>query len=141
MPKKIHTLQEKESYDFGLIGISTPENDYRISWVLNNAMGYKLVRQEDLEVFHKKLDDPQAFHQFLYYDDDTLLQYRLISNRCENGYLLEEMSNIDYLIQVSGDFDEKFIRSMVKKLNNLQEITLAFPVEPSKLKSKRKLLT
>jgi hypothetical protein len=140
MPKKIHTLLEKESYDFGLIGLSTPENDYRLSWVLNNAMSYKLVRKEDLEIYHKKLDDPQVFHQFSYFDDETLLLYRLISNRCENGYLLEEMSNIDYLIQVSGEFEEKFIAVLVKKLNALKEITLAFPVDATTLKSRKKLL-
>ena len=140
MPKKIHPLQEKESYDFGLIGLSTPENDYRISWVLNNSMGYSLARLEDMEIYHKKLDVPQAFHQFSYYDEDTLLLYRLISNRCENGYLLEEMSNIDYLFQVSGEFEEKFISGLVKKLNNLREVTLAFPVDPTTLKSRKKLL-
>ena len=140
MPKKIHTLKEKESYNFGLIGISSPENDYRISWILNNTMGYRLVKQEDLEVYHKRLEDTQAFHQFRYNDEETLLLYRLISNRCENGYLLEEMSNIDYLIQVSGEFNEKFIGVLVKKLNTLKEVTLAFPVDPATLKSRKKLL-
>ena len=46
MPRKIHTLKEKEGFDFGLIGISSPENDYRISWIINNTLGYKLARRE-----------------------------------------------------------------------------------------------
>ena len=140
MSKKIHTLKEKESYDFGLIGISSPENDYRISWILNNTMGYRLVRQEDLEVYHKRLEDPQAFHQFRYYDEETLLLYRLISNKCENGYLLEELINIDYLIQVTGDIGKGFINGMVKDLNKVVGITLAFPIDPSTLKSKKRLI-
>jgi hypothetical protein len=140
MPKKIHTLKEKETYDFGLIGISSPENDYRISWVLNKTMGFQLVRQENLEVYHKRLEDPQAFHQFQYRDEETLLLYRLISNKCENGYLLEEMTNIDYLIQVIGDMDESYIRDLIKELNKTEGITLAFPINPSTLKSKKKLI-
>jgi len=140
MPKKIHTLKEKESYDFGLIGISSPENDYRISWILNNTMGYRLVKEEDLEVYHKRLEDPQAFHQFRYNDEDTLLLYRLISNKCENGYLLEELTNIDYLIQVIGDMGKGFINEMVKSLNKVEGITLAFPIDPFTLKSKKKLI-
>ena len=140
MPKKIHTLKEKESYDFGLIGISSPENDYRISWILNNTMGYRLVKQEDLEIYHKRLEYPQAFHQFRYNDEETLLLYRLISNKCENGYLLEELTNIDYLIQVTGDMGKEFINEMVKDLNKVKGITLAFPIDPSTLKSRKKLI-
>ena len=140
MPKKIHTLKEKESYDFGLIGISSPENDYRISWILNNTLGYRLVKQEDLEVYHKRLEDPQAFHQFGYFDEETLILYRLISNKCECGYLLEEHTNIDYLIQVTGDMDKGFINEMVKALNRLDGITYAFPIDPSSLKSRKRLI-
>ena len=60
MPKKIHKLNETESYDFGLIGIASPENDYRIIWTINNAMGFNFIRQDDLEIWHKLLEDPQA---------------------------------------------------------------------------------
>ena len=140
MPKKIHKLKEKETYDFGLVGISSPENDYRLSWVLNNTLGYRLIRQEDLKVYHKRLDDHQAFPQFRYFDEKTLLLYRLISNKCENGCLLEEMCNIDYLIQVSGEMDEDFINELAKDLNALEGITLAFRIDPASLKSKKKLL-
>lgn len=140
MPKKIHILKEKENYDFGLIGISSPENDYRISWILNNAKGYRLARQEDLTIPHKRLEDPQRFHQFRYLDEETLLLFRLLSNKCENGYLLEEMPRIDYLIQVSGDLEEGFIDNLVKDLNGLEEISLAFRLEPNSLKSRKRLL-
>ena len=140
MPKRIHILQDKESYNFGLIGISTPENDYRICWILNNSFEYKLVRLENLEIYHKKLEDSQAFPQFSYYDEETLLLYRLISNRCENGYLLEEMVNIDYLIQISGEYDKNFIEKQIRNLNKMEEITIAFQIDPATLKSRKKLL-
>ena len=140
MPKKIHKLNETESYDFGLIGIASPENDYRIIWTINNTMGFSFVRQDDLEIWHKLLDDPQAFHQFRFFDEETLLSYRLITNKSENGYLLEEMTNVDYLIQIAGEFDPGYIENLVKNFNKLKEITLAFPLDPSKLKSRKKLL-
>lgn len=139
MPKKIHILKEKESYEFGLIGISSPENDYRISWILNNSKGYRLVRHEDLEVHHKRLDDLQRFHQFRYFDEEALLLYRLISNKCENGYLLEEMPKIDFLLQICGELEEGFIDALVKELNGVGEISLAFRIEPGTLKSKKRL--
>lgn len=139
MPKKIHILKEKENYEFGLIGISSPENDYRMCWILNNSQGYQLSRHEDLEVHHKRLEDNQRFHQFRYFDEETLLLYRLISNKCENGYLLEEIPRIDYLIQICGEVEEGFIDALVKKLNGLEEISLAFRIQPDTLKSRKRL--
>ncbi len=140
MPKKIHKLKEKENYDFGLVAISSPENDYRISWVLNNIMGYRLIKQENLKVYHERLDDPQEFSQFQYFDEEKLLLYRLISNKCENGNLIEEISNIDYLLQVIGEMDEGFLDTLVKDLNAVEDITLALKTDPARLKSKKKLL-
>ena len=140
MPKKIHILKEKESYDFGLIGISSPENDYRISWILNNAMGFRFVRQEDLEVPHRLLDHPQRFHQFRYFDEESMLHYRLISNKSEDGYLVGEMPGADYLILVNGELEEGYIDALVKELNGLDGISLAFPLKPDALKSRRRLL-
>jgi len=140
MSKKVHKLNDNESYDFGLIGIASPENDYRISWTINNTLGFRLVRQDDLEIWHKLLDDPQSFSQFRYNDDDSLLSYRLIANKCENGYLLEEMTNVDFLIQVMGETDRNFIDNLIKKLNALEGISLAFLLDPSILKSRKKLL-
>ena len=101
MPRKIHKLTEKKELDFALIGITSPENDYRLSWTLNNNCGLQLSKKENLEVFNKRLDDKQEFSQFQYYDDNSLVLYRLISNRSEKGYLLEEMTNVDYIFQVS----------------------------------------
>ncbi|MFC2081009.1 IPExxxVDY family protein [Bacteroidota bacterium] len=140
MSKKIHKLKQTESYDFGLVAISSPENDYRISWVLNNSFGYNLIRQEDLKVFHERLEDLQEFSQFLYFDEETLLLYRLISNKCENGYLLEEINKIDYVLQISGEMDESFLDGLVKDLNSMEDITLAIKIDPANLKSKKKLL-
>jgi hypothetical protein len=140
MSKKIHRLSEKEEYPFGLAGIASSENDYRLSWALNKTLGINLMRKEDLGIYHKRLDDEQTFSQFEYFNEETLLQYRLISNRSETGSLLEEMTNVDYLLQITGDTDEVWIDNLVKELNNIDEITLAFRIDPESLKSRKKLL-
>ena len=139
MPKKVHKLTEKEDYRFKLAGISSAENDYKLSWSLNQILGINLVRIDNLEIYHKRLDDKQAFSQFEYFDEETLLQYRLISNRSVNGYLLEEMTNLDYLLQISGEMDEGWLGLLIEKMNNIEGIILAFPLDPTKLKSRKKL--
>lgn len=140
MSKKIHKLNVNEHYDFGLIGIASPENDYRLIWAINNTMGFSFVKHSDLEIWHKLLQDPQSFPQFRFLDEETLISYRLIANKSENGYLLEEMTNIDYLIQITGEMDSGYIEKLVKNLNTLDGVTLAFPLDPTRLKSRIKLL-
>jgi hypothetical protein len=140
MPKKFHKLTEKEDYRFRLAGIASAENDYKLSWSLNQILGIKLVRMDNLEIYHKRLEDKQVFSQFEYFDEETLLQYRLISNRSANGYLLEEMTNLDYLLQISGDVDEGWLECLIQKMNKIDGIILAFPLDPTTLKSRKKLL-
>lgn len=139
MPKRIHKLTEKEEYRFLLAGISSAENDYKISWSLNQNLGINLVRINDLEIYHKRLDDIQAFSQFVYVDEETMIQYRLIANRSVNGYLLEEMTNLDYLLQITGDTDEGWMELLMAKMNRIEGIILAFPLDPNTLKSRKKL--
>ena len=138
--KKIHKLDEKEDYPFRLAGISSAENDYRLCWSLNQELGLNLVKTGNLEVFHKRLDGKQAFSQFEYNDEETLLHYRLISNRSLNGFLLEEMTNLDYLLQISGDMDTGEFDQLIEKMNGMEGIILAFPIDPLTLKSRKKLL-
>lgn len=122
-----------------LAGISSAENDYKISWSLNQNLGINLVRINDLEIYHKRLDDIQAFSQFVYVDEETMIQYRLIANRSVNGYLLEEMTNLDYLLQITGDTDEGWMELLMAKMNRIEGIILAFPLDPNTLKSRKKL--
>jgi hypothetical protein len=138
--KKIHKLTVKEDYPFRLAGISSAENDYRLCWLLNQVLGINLVKTANLEIFHKRLDGQQAFSQFEYFDEETLLQYRLISNRSINGYLLEEMTNLDYILQITGDMENSWMEKLIKKLNSTEGIILAFPIDPARLKSSKKLL-
>jgi hypothetical protein len=140
MSKKIHRLHEKEEYPFGLAGIASSENDYRLSWALNKTLGINLMRKEDLEIYHKRLDDEQTFSQFEYFNEETLLQYRLISNRSETGSLLEEMTNVDYLLQITGDTDEGWMGNLIQRMKGIDGINLAFPIDPTTLKSRKKLL-
>jgi hypothetical protein len=140
MPIKVHKLSEKEDYPFKLAGISSAENDYRLSWSLNQFLGINMVRIDNLEIYHKRLDDKQFFSQFEYFDEETLLQYRLVSNRSVNGYLMEEMTNLDYLLQISGDLDEGWMEDLIAKMNRIDGIILAFPLDPTTLKSRKKLL-
>ena len=73
-------------------------------------------------------------------DDSSLILYRLLSNRSENGNLLEELTNVDYVMQISGDLERGQTDQLVKDLNALASIRLAFKIDAAVLKSVHKLI-
>lgn len=140
MTKKSHKLIIKDDFRFLLIGISSHENDYRVSWAMNNALGMSLKRHENLTVYNVRIKQNQDFSMYQYTDQETLLHYHLISNRCDDGFLLEEMPNIDYILKISGDAGKNYPSKLVSKLKKIDIITTAFELNPSTLKSRKKLL-
>ncbi len=140
LTKKSHKLTFEDDFRFILIGISSHENDYRICWALNNTLGMSLKRSENLTIYNHRLSRNQVFSMYQYADQETLYHYHLISNRCDNGFLLEEMSNIDYILKISGDTGKNFSAQLVHKLKKNDVITTAFEINPSTLKSRKKLL-
>jgi len=140
LTKKSHKLTFEDDFRFILIGISSHENDYRVCWSLNNTLGMSLKRSENLTIHNPRLRQNQEFSMYRYADQATLLHYHLISNRCDDGFLLEEMPNIDYILKISGDAGKNFPAQLVHKLKKNDIITTAFEINPSALKSRKKLL-
>jgi hypothetical protein len=138
--KKIHKLTYEPDYNFRLIGISSHENDYRLSWALNQLLCLDLAKTSDYQVAENADENTIGFSCYSFDDDDTFLQYRLISNRCDNGFLLDEHKNIDYVLKVSGEIGPDTINQLVKKIRANSIVSLAFEIEVDKLKAKKKLL-
>ncbi len=138
MAKKQHKLEFTIEYDFNLIGISSHENDYRLSWALNNGLNFNFIKTNDLEIKGKLEEENQNFVKYSYVDEDTLNMYNLISNRCDNGFLLEEYRNIDFILMIIGEFDSNFIDFIVNKIKSVNIITLAFKIDIETLKKKSK---
>ncbi len=140
MIKKSHKLLLNDVYSFKLVGISSHENDYRLSWAINIALGIQLAKTNNLVIYNKRTDENQEFSLYRFMDEETLIQYHLIANRCDNGFLIEEMTNIDFLLQITGDVNNQFLTTMIQNLKTSDIITTAFEINPDSLKSKKKLI-
>lgn len=130
----------EDDFNFFLIGISSHENDYRISWAINTCLKMAFKHADNLQVHNPKISSVQEFSLYRYTDPENQLHYELFSNRCDNGFLLEEMKNIDYLLKISGDANKNFPAQLVNKLKKIDILTTAFEINPLTLKSKKKLI-
>lgn len=140
MKKKVHKLDFDLEYEFILIGIVSYENDYRISWSVNKYLDLKLVKTKDLEIVNEKYPEPQKFSVYNFFNEENLFNYNLISNKCNNGFLIEELKNIDYFFQISGEFADNFKQDIVNLLKHTNGVNIVFDIDPNSLRSREKLI-
>ncbi len=140
MPKKSIRLDYRPEVDYLLLGIASPENDYRMSWKLNQALGWSLSKTNPLAIHLKKKEVTQEFALFSWLNEDRMIQYHLIANKSETGTLLEELRTLDYVLKISGEIDDVDVKAIQKKIRELENITTVQVLDPEKLKSKGKLV-
>lgn len=137
MKKKVHKLILEPETGFKLIGISSHENDYRLSWALNKYLGYNFSKSENLLIQKPKHNIEQSFSVYIYNDEETFLQYQLIANNSENGFLIPELKNIDFFLKISGEYSDSIINKIVTKLKKIEIINTAFNLEDLSERNKK----
>ncbi len=138
MKKKKHKLTFQLDFDFFLLGISSSENDYRLSWEMNKALEISLKKGTDH--ITKKKEIEQVFLVYTFYDEEVFLQYSLIANKSEKGYLIEELRNIDYFLQIHGDLSDNQKQQIISSIKNIKGVSGIFKLDINTLKSKNRLI-
>jgi len=140
LKKKTHKLSINAEYSSAIIAISSHENDYRLSWAINKQLETNFVKTNNLVVFNKKYKIEQEFSLFVFEDEDNMIKYHLVANKCDNGYLIPELSNMDFFIQIYGEISADFKDRLLEKLKKINIVTGAFVIDPAILKSGKRLI-
>ena len=110
---------------FTIIGISSHENDYRLSWNINEQLGLAFRKAENVIT-----SDGREFSCFVDQDEhQTLL---IISNRCDNGFLLEKYKNFDFILKFNAELNESKTTEWLSNLRNVPLISAAFHIPVDK---------
>jgi hypothetical protein len=140
LKKKVHKLNVEPRFDFILIGISSHEKDYFVSWAINKHFVFNLVKLEDLRPARTKGAAPCSFSFYRFDDEDKSVTWRLISNRGPNGFFAEEFSNIDYFLHARGDITVSAAEEMIPVLRQIKGVMTAFVINPETIKSGKQFL-
>lgn len=132
------TFNIEEDYDFSLIGISCHAKDFRLCFELNKLLEIDLTRANDLEIISKNITGNYALFEYL--DEDNFLDYYLISNRGEKGFLIPEHKTIDFLLQLKGATNEDIEEDLISKICSLSIVLTAYQIDVDSLKSKQNLI-
>jgi hypothetical protein len=140
-PKKtVHKLNSVHSFDFVLIGISSHEKDYFISWSINKNCSFNLVKTSGMPLKHPKTGVQCLFSLYEYADEDRKTNWRLLSNRADNAFLVDEMSNIDYFLHGKGEISKLEVEELISSLKQTMGVITAFAIDPKKMKSGKRLI-
>ena len=107
---------------FTLIGISSHENDYRLSWSINESIGLAFSQSDCLITASGK-----EFTCFVHKDDDNK-KLVLVSNRCDDGFLLEKHKNLDFILKFETELNEAEITSWIHNLRKTPLVSAAFHI-------------
>lgn len=125
--------------NYCLLGISSDVPDYKLCWLINDKFRMSFLKTDNLNVYHKKLNEDQEFSLFQYDDENAMLVYRIIGNRSDGGNFMSELKNIDFLLHIQGDLIQEDISKLVQQLNSLNAVRMCVPVDLGKLKEKDRL--
>lgn len=127
--KKVHKLVFDDIPDFYLIAIASHENDYRLTWALNQNLNFSLIKVDNLSCNHPKHKVNANYSMYNFDDDNNHLKYNLISNKSEKGFLLPDLKNIDFILRIAGDLDQDFLNNIVQRLKKIDIVITAFIIE------------
>lgn len=129
MPRKSHVLRENTPNQLHLIAIASHEPDYRVSWLINASLKIQLRKTSNHIVSEPDDTESEAgFSCYTYSDQDALLEYFLVSNHSEKGYLLSKYKNIDYFLHITGESSVDFLKNIITRLKATMGIITAFEV-------------
>lgn len=131
-------LNIEEDYDFELIGISSHVKDYRLGWELNNALGISIEKRDELQL--EQDGETRSYSLSGFIDEDDHQEYLLVANKGQGGFLIPEHSQLDYFLMIYGVLTPEMKSELVRNIQQIGFVLMAFSLDPRELKSKRNLL-
>jgi len=123
--KNVIKLKTDNMSVFTVIGISSHENDYRLSWSINDYIGLAFSQNDSLVA-----DSGKEFTLFVHEDSEKRLT--IISNRCDNGFLLEKHKNLDFFLKFDALLSEAEISAWLHELRKVPLVSTAYHIPVDK---------
>ena len=154
----IHKIQINDfiSDDYELIAVHSSLDDYKLAYMLNKELGVQLSKN----LAYVEIAIPEgksAFSNYIFDDEKNDVVWTLIENKTTiinsnkqttslfeqvdiTVFLLPEFKKADYLIKIENidyGFDSE---SIVDKIQEIKNVTTAYTIDITNLKSKNNLI-
>jgi len=120
--KKINIVSE-----FVLFGIVSDKNNYTIVSQINSELNYAFSQKENIKIIDKTIK--KEFPVFEYIDECNNRKFRFINNYYKGGYLVYQLKEINFLIQIYDNINYEFKQEFIKKIKSLKNIILISEID------------
>ena len=154
----IHKIQINDfvSDDYELIAVHSSLDDYKLAYMLNKELGVQLSKN----LAYVEIAIPEgksAFSNYIFDDEKNDVVWTLIENKTTiinsnkqttslfeqvdiTVFLLPEFKKADYLIKIEN-IDYGFeSESIIEKIQEIKNVTTAYAIDITNLKSKNNLI-
>lgn len=119
--------------NFKLIGIASAERDYRLCYMLTEALGWEITRLPNHEIELRDRSTKLSISTFKAIQPLTGSIFYLFANKSAGELLLPEGGNFDYLLKTEGAF--KGTKDLLKKIKQIESVLTASEIPIKALKN------
>jgi hypothetical protein len=132
MAKKIK-LSSGSSYDYTTIGIACHMKDYRFAFFVNEQLGFRFKRLDDLISGDDKESRNYSF--YIYTHPEERRNYCLVSNYHEEGRLVPSEKGADFFLIVNDIIPVPRKKEIISKIQKVPQAIAAYEIPSGKIKN------
>lgn len=132
--KRIHLAINDKDLP-AMIGIVSPDPDYKLSLKLNKKLGISLKNITPV-IIKSNEGDELHFSRFADNSDVSGSVFQLVSNRAGSEYLLKKLKNIDYLMLINSSGEPVDMEILLSRTREVEWVTGVFKIEFKALRDK-----
>ncbi|MEY5041263.1 MAG: hypothetical protein RLZZ414_811 [Bacteroidota bacterium] len=136
MGKLVLDWEESNSFDFDLIGISTNIPDYQLVAKINAILHIDLERKREDYSLNLIATETKKFRWYSYFPKDEDLEIFLIVNKGDNGYLVEEIKQMNSFLLIFGELNYLKSNEVAQQIQSIPQVISSTNLDIEKLKSK-----
>jgi len=126
--------------DYSLAGIATSLKEYQLCYWLNQLLACDFKKLEPLTFEPRDRSRKIQFSVFRAEQAETRNTFTVFTNKNMGEFLLPEVSNFDYIVQIAGKFKEESMKQLLEGMKQVGEVVLSAEIPLKKIKSKERLI-
>lgn len=140
MGKLVLDWEESNSFDFDLIGISTNIPDYQLVAKINEVLHIDLERKRDDYTLNLNGLEGKKFRWYSYLPSEEDLEIYLIVNKGDNGYLVEEIKQMNSFVLIFGELNYLKSNEVAQQIKSIPQVIASTIIDIDTLKSKNNFI-
>lgn len=140
---KTFHLDNDYEYDFDLYGLVSSGKDYTMAWWLNKLFELHLTRQKDL-CFTLPGREQLFISNYEFITEHSVIRLLrnkgLGTNTLRKPYLLPDLKEYDYVLQIAGSLPKRYTQSLLNTLLHIPLVEYVKQFDPLSLKFKENLI-